>query len=155
MHYQVKIMSGIPGAGKSTWIKNQEWSNNCYIVSADHAFTDENGEYRFDVSKLELAHSSCLKSFIAACQHGFMTAPVVVVDNTNLRAEEIAPYYAIARAYGYEVELVTILADPSVAWQRNIHGVPLESVKRMNETLNRRMREGELPPFWKMKYLYI
>jgi predicted kinase len=27
---------GIPGSGKSTWIKNQEWSKNCVIVSTDN-----------------------------------------------------------------------------------------------------------------------
>ena len=27
---------GVPGAGKSTWIKNQEWANDCVIVSTDN-----------------------------------------------------------------------------------------------------------------------
>ena len=26
---------GVPGAGKSTWIKNQEWAKDCAIVSTD------------------------------------------------------------------------------------------------------------------------
>ena len=26
---------GVPGAGKSTWIKNQDWSKDCAIVSTD------------------------------------------------------------------------------------------------------------------------
>jgi len=26
---------GVPGSGKSTWIKNQEWSKDCAIVSTD------------------------------------------------------------------------------------------------------------------------
>lgn len=26
---------GVPGAGKSTWIKNQEWAKNCVVVSTD------------------------------------------------------------------------------------------------------------------------
>jgi len=28
-------MVGVPGSGKSTWISNQEWSNDCVIVSTD------------------------------------------------------------------------------------------------------------------------
>jgi len=27
---------GVPGAGKSTWIKNQEWAKDCVIVSTDN-----------------------------------------------------------------------------------------------------------------------
>ena len=26
---------GVPASGKSTWIKNQEWSNDCVVVSTD------------------------------------------------------------------------------------------------------------------------
>ena len=26
---------GVPGAGKSTWVKNQEWAKDCVIVSTD------------------------------------------------------------------------------------------------------------------------
>jgi len=26
---------GVPGAGKSTWIKNQDWSKDCVVVSTD------------------------------------------------------------------------------------------------------------------------
>jgi predicted kinase len=28
-------MVGVPGSGKSTWISNQEWANDCVIVSTD------------------------------------------------------------------------------------------------------------------------
>jgi predicted kinase len=28
-------MIGVPGSGKSTWISNQEWANDCMIVSTD------------------------------------------------------------------------------------------------------------------------
>lgn len=26
---------GVPGSGKSTWVKNQEWSKDCVVVSTD------------------------------------------------------------------------------------------------------------------------
>jgi predicted kinase len=30
------ILVGVPGAGKSTWISNQEWSKDCAYISTDH-----------------------------------------------------------------------------------------------------------------------
>lgn len=29
------MMIGIPGSGKSTWIKNQEWAKDCVIIDTD------------------------------------------------------------------------------------------------------------------------
>lgn len=31
---------GVPGSGKSTWVKNQEWSKDCVIVSTDEFVED-------------------------------------------------------------------------------------------------------------------
>ena len=31
---------GVPGAGKSTWVKNQEWANDCVVVSTDEFVED-------------------------------------------------------------------------------------------------------------------
>jgi len=31
---------GVPGSGKSTWIKNQDWSKDCVVVSTDEFVED-------------------------------------------------------------------------------------------------------------------
>jgi predicted kinase len=31
---------GVPGSGKSTWIKNQNWTDNCVVVSTDDFVED-------------------------------------------------------------------------------------------------------------------
>ena len=31
---------GVPGAGKSTWVANQEWPKNCAYISTDHHVED-------------------------------------------------------------------------------------------------------------------
>ena len=30
------VLVGIPAAGKSTWVENQDWTKDCAIVSTDH-----------------------------------------------------------------------------------------------------------------------
>ena len=39
----VYVLVGVPGAGKSTWIRNQDWAKDCAIVSTD-AFVDQEAE---------------------------------------------------------------------------------------------------------------
>jgi predicted kinase len=34
------VLIGVPGSGKSTWIKNQDWASDCVIVSTDN-FVEE------------------------------------------------------------------------------------------------------------------
>lgn len=36
----VYVLVGVPGAGKSTWIRNQDWAQDCAVVSTD-AFVDQ------------------------------------------------------------------------------------------------------------------
>lgn len=137
---KVTILSGVPGSGKST-IANS--LSGVVICSADDYFV-VNGNYQFDPSQLPKAHSSCLRSFINALGDG---CPSVVCDNTNTTAVEIAPYYAVAVAYGYQVEIVTVMvADDKLGLcaERNKHQVPLKSIQRMTENIKRR----KLQPYW-------
>ncbi len=141
---KVIILSGIPGSGKSTWVQYN--AALATVVSADHWFM-RTGTYQFKVTELADAHGSCMRSFI-----GNLTAAVadgedctIVVDNTNTTTEEIVPYYAIAAAYGCEIELITLLCDPAVAAARNVHGVPSGGTIAMAKRLD----ERKLPDFWK------
>jgi len=88
------------------------------------------------------AHGECIKNFIACIDS--KEIDVLIVDNTNTSDIEMAPYVAIAAAHGVAVDLVTLLVSPSVAHQRNLHGVSLGACSAMD----RRIRARQLPPFW-------
>ena len=88
------ILQGVSGAGKSTYANRLLGeSPEGAIVSADECFM-VGGRYQFDPSKLGEAHSECKSP--------------IIVDNTNARVDEIAPYYAIGEACGCLAE-----AEPS------------------------------------------
>lgn len=121
---KVVIVRGISGSGKTTWLKRVY--PEARVCSADHFFVAKDGSYQFDVEKLDEAHNFCLKKFLGLIAN---ETPLVAVDNTNLTRHEVAPYYQLAKAFGYEIELVYIFCPPEVAAVRNVHGVPSEKVR--------------------------
>jgi predicted ABC-type ATPase len=147
---KVIILSGVSGSGKSTWAKDKG-----VIFSADSFFMSFDGAYNFDPSKLQQAHEKCLRDFVeearAMSPHDSPPpdcgdAPIIV-DNTNTTVEEIAPYYAVAKAYGYEVELVTFHIDLGLAAERSRHGVSFNGIASQEA----RIKARKLPYFWEIK----
>lgn len=39
----VYVLVGVPGSGKSTWIQNQDWAQDCVVVSTD-AFVEQEAQ---------------------------------------------------------------------------------------------------------------
>jgi predicted kinase len=133
------ILQAIPGAGKSTFAKK---FRGAVIVSADDYFTT-NGVFTFDGRKLNEAHAYSLRKFVVYLEQ---KKELVIVDNTNISLAEYAPYAALARAYDYEVGIVTILEDPVKAFKRNIHGVGLKRILIMDTEL--RAGLTRVPSYW-------
>jgi NEDD4-binding protein 2 len=123
----VIIMRGLPGSGKSTKAKSYGGT----VVSADDFFVQE-GEYRFDRSKIAAAHSATQAKFVEALERG--DSPIVV-DNTNTQRWEMNFYKNKARDYGYDVVIDPVTPDLPLEElaKRNIHGVPLETLQRMQK----------------------
>jgi predicted kinase len=149
---EVIITSGLPGAGKSTWVRRNTDPYTTEIFSADSFFHSSNGQYKFDPLKLREAHASCLKLFTERLIHLYSSSDnfceiTLVVDNTNTSSWEIAPYYALSEAFDIPVRIVRIKVSPETAFNRNIHGVQKETISRMAE----RMHENQLPSFWKIE----
>lgn len=143
---QCVILSGVPGCGKSTYIENNFKHLDAKICSADDWFMI-GGEYKFDFRQLSNAHGACLKKFIDQ----IISDKNVIVDNTNTTIDEIVPYYAIAAAYGYDIKLITIFLEPELCAKRNVHGVPYDSIVKMDG----RLRARKLPEYWKFNSKFL
>lgn len=139
-------MRGLPGAGKSTWANENH--PDAHVCSADSFFLNDDGVYRFNGALISEAHASCLRRFakiVASIEYNMENSPeVIIVDNTGIRAWEISPYYNLAEAYGHDVRIIHIKCDAETAHSRNIHGVPLERVEKMDDDLSCE----KLPAFW-------
>lgn len=131
---EVIIMRGPAGSGKSTWARKNH--PDAVVVSADHFWlvemADGRQEYIFNIAQLPEAHQVCLCRFIDVVVAGHKK---IVVDNTNIRKWQYRAYAKIARAYGYAVHIVEFrpvsISDIRKCVDRNIHGVPEETVIRM------------------------
>jgi len=131
------ILCGISGSGKSTIAKELDGA----IYSADDFFMNE-GEYKFDARCLLAAHAQCFRAAVSAAQHG---VEHIIIDNTNTTIAEIAPYAAMAIAYGYKLIIRTIPCSVDVAFERNIHGVPRDVIAAQSCRLD----TLEIPTYWK------
>jgi predicted kinase len=152
-----KIMRGCSGSGKSTYVKNN--FPKATVLSTDDFWLDAEGKYNFDPKKAGEAHAWNLRRFVDFVKYWYEVQEdevddckadvTVVVDNTNTTVAELAPYAAVAGAFGFNVEIITIDVTTDIAHPRNVHSVPQPVVhgQRRNLVAN----NGYIPKWWKHK----
>ena len=123
------LMIGVPGSGKTTLAKRlchfmQDIGNNCKVHEADNYFISPDGDYKFDATKLSLAHNECQSKVHADLLDGNN----VIVSNTSLRAWERKPYIDMVRSM--DICLYIVIMDKVY---QNVHGVSAERVEEMKK----------------------
>ena len=152
---KVIILRGISGSGKTTLAANLELvcGEESLTISADD-FWEMGHEYKFDVTKIGEAHAHCLLIFMQQLKKWSHPAikhdPLLIVDNTNTRAIEAAPYYTLAEAHGGTVRIVTIICDPQLAWESNNHGTSPKILWAQHQ----RILIEQLPSWWKQEVAF-
>jgi predicted kinase len=144
-------MRGPSGSGKSTWV-DEHYGNedsNAAILSVDDYFTDNDGTYSFDVTRLAEMHVRCFISFLRLVE---MNHSLIVLDNINTRNWHYAHYVWIAAGHGYEVEVVEFRMDTlekiKVCLERNKHNIDFPTLchQAVNfESLEEGKQEGLFP----------
>lgn len=151
---KVIILRGISGSGKSMLCGRLKRDCGCDVlsVSADDFWTRNGETYVFDVKKIGEAHAYCLHKFIKHLSEWSTVKhdPLIIVDNTCTRAVEVAPYYALAEAYGATVRIVTIVCDPQLAYDSNNHNTSAKILWGQHQ----RILNEQLPPWWKQEVAF-
>jgi len=121
------IVRGTPGSGKSTFAKTLGGIH----YEADMFFIDPTtGEYKFDGSKIKLAHSWCMIQTQKAMVDG---EPKIVVSNTFTQEWEMETYFKLAEENGYKV--FTIIVENRHG-NTNEHNVPEDKIEQMKNRFN-------------------
>ena len=132
---EVKLLSGVSGCGKTTWIFNQYEGGAACVCSADHFFYNSDGEYNFNPMLLPQAHSACFSKYLKSLRFKNTTYETVIVDNTNIQEWEWLNYYYAAQLLNIPVTLhywqLETLQDVMSCVERNKHSVPKEIICRM------------------------
>ena len=145
MNKTVILIRGIPGSGKSTHVKeflknageNGILFHEVVVCSADDTFTHPvaggKTEYRYEPSRIGIAHSRCYSKFMDALYDE--AVKFVIVDNTFIHQWETRNYIQLANMVGANLEIHELRANTveevNKCIARCVHGVPADIVFRM------------------------
>jgi len=126
---QLFLLRGLPGSGKSTLAKTLGGRH----FEADMFFVKD-GEYKFDVNYLKMAHEWCQTMVWGNMKDQTDT---IVVSNTFTQEWEMKPYYEMAERFGYTVfSLVVENRHGGI----NEHGVPDGILEKMENRFELKLR---------------
>lgn len=118
------IVRGIQGSGKSTFAKKFLEAGFIHHEN-DKFFTDENGVYKFDLSKHQEAKDETLRMVMKDLREG----KNVVVSNTFNSLKELHQYKDLAEALEVKVKVVKMELN-----FESLHSVPKEIIEKARQT---------------------
>ena len=130
------ILRGLPGSGKTSYIKHYIEENDITTYSICSAFYHfKRGlVYRFNPRQLPQAYHSSWKDFLEATMNG---CPNIFVNNTNVRKWEYENYIYVGQQLGYDIEIVQIDCPGSTYVEffqkRSRHRIPIQASRAMAE----------------------
>ena len=97
------IVRGLPGSGKSQFARKL-LSKSEFVFEANKYMLDENGNYKYQASKLAFCHNKCFDNVKYAMIYG---VDKIVVANTFIRKNDYNRYINLANKFQYDVRIIT------------------------------------------------
>lgn len=130
------LIRGVSGSGKTSLAKTLGCLPGASTHAADDFFYDKQGNYNFDVEKLNQAHRWC--QFEVEYQMQARTpVNIVIVHNTFTRERELKPYLELAEEYNFPV---TVLVVENRHGNKSVHEVPEAVLVRQTANLMRSIK---------------
>lgn len=133
----VIINRGVPGSGKSTFIKTLRIiAESKGLAMSVHSTDDKfmvDGEYKWDMLLTKQYHRENLEEFTQSLVDGIN---IVICDNTNIRQRDYGKYVLAAQSAGYHITGVCFYPDEITKHvARNTHNVPENTITSMHRRL--------------------
>ena len=136
---ELYLLRGLPGSGKTFIARSLTTAYPNQYYEADRYFM-HGREYRFDASKLPLAHDDCLHSVEVHMSEAVterLPNVRIVVSNTFTQEWEMEPYFDAAERYGFIVH--TLIVENRHGGV-NSHGVPPGKIRQMEDRFEIKLR---------------
>lgn len=143
----VLVLRGVPYSGKSSYIRAlpEPVDGEKLVFSADDFHRTPDGKYDFKPERAAEAHLWCFRRFTEACQRQ-PSQSLLIVDNTNIRLWEAAPYVMVGKAFYHSVKVVTFNVSMDEILRRREgrpeQVVPIAVIERMLKSFE------PSPSFW-------
>jgi hypothetical protein len=121
---KIIILRSVSSAGKSTFANYIASLDPTTVICCADDYFYIDGEYRFDSSKLGVAHGACKEKFKKAIDNNVKT---IIIANTNTKEKEFAYYEEYAKGTGY---MVISLVIEKRHENKNSHNVPQETLDK-------------------------
>ena len=119
------IYRGLPGSGKSTAARK----HGCIVIEPQDQWATRDGVYDWREEEALIANNNAKDMVGRLMSLGYDIA----IAETLPKKEDVHAYIELAEYHSYEVRVNDIKVTIDVAFERCVHGVPMEHLERMQK----------------------
>lgn len=125
------ILIGVPGSGKSTWIKKQNIGPFAYIASTDRIIEDVADIYCMTYNEafkdlIKFAEKVMWSEIESSAKDGY----TIYIDRTNMSEKSRKKFIDFLKPYGYTFEAVNFETPEDEEWERRLASRPGKTIPK-------------------------
>ena len=125
------ILIGVPGSGKSTWIKEQEFLDDTWVMSTDNII-------EAIASMCGMTYNECFSDLIkfadkvmwADLKLAAEDGDTIYIDRTNMSEKSRKKFISFLKPYGYTFEAIDFETPEDEEWERRLASRPGKTIPK-------------------------